>query len=281
MDIKRTLAFDLEGIIDPHIHTGPDHSPRAHTDIEAARAAAHAGMRAIGIKSHHTLTADRAAIAESIVDGIRVFGGLTLNASVGGLNSAAVENALSMGAKVIWMPTQDAAHHRRIKGKSGGISILDTDGNLCSDVFPILDLVRQSGAVLATGHLAPQESARLITTAVGMGVQKIVVTHPESGSASMPLSMQQALSKLGVFFERCYLHTTKGVASPVSIAEIAAHIRSVGIASTILATDFGRADLPNPVAGMQMYLEALLNEGFTRRELHRMAGSTPADVFAL
>ena len=275
------MAFDLEGIIDSHIHTGPDHNPRAHTDIEAARAAAQAGMRAIGIKSHHTLTADRAAIAESIVDGVRVFGGLTLNSAVGGLNATAVENALRMGARIIWMPTQDAAHNRRVKGNSGGISVLSTDGNLRPDVFPILELIRQSEAVLATGHLAPPESARLINAAVDMGVEKIVVTHPESGSVKMPLPMQQALSKLGVFFERCYLHTTKSVAAPVSIAEIAAHIRSVGIASTILATDFGRADLPNPVAGMQMYLDALLNEGFTYYDLYQMAGSTPADLFAL
>jgi hypothetical protein len=186
-----------------------------------------------------------------------------------------------MGANIIWMPTQDAAHNRRVKGKSGGISILKADGHLCPDVFPILDLIRQSEAVLATGHLAPQESARLITTAVGMGVQKIVVTHPESGSAHMPLSMQQTLSKLGAFFERCYFHTTKAVAAPVSVAEIAAHIRAVGTASTILATDFGRADLPNPVAGMQMYLDALLDEGFTHHDLTQMAGSTPAGLFAL
>ncbi len=42
--------------------------------------------------------------------GIRAYGALTLNHSVGGLNPVAVEIAGRSGAKIVWMPTVDAAN---------------------------------------------------------------------------------------------------------------------------------------------------------------------------
>src|SRR5262245_32349398 len=89
-----TTEFDLRGVIDMHLHCAPDVEPRLADDIQTTRAAAEAGMRAIVFKSHVTQTADRATIAERVVGNIRVFGGLTLNYPVGGLNPAAVELAL-------------------------------------------------------------------------------------------------------------------------------------------------------------------------------------------
>ena len=53
----------LKGFVDIHIHTSPDILDRKLDDISAAKSARDAGMTAIVIKSHITLTADRAAIA--------------------------------------------------------------------------------------------------------------------------------------------------------------------------------------------------------------------------
>src|SRR5512133_3370346 len=110
--------IDLTGRIDLHIHSAPDIWPRKMDDLELARAAAGRGMRAILIKSHWTLTADRAYLVEQVVPGIRVFGGLALNDTVGGFNPSAVEAALQMGAAQIWMPTMDSA-----AAKEGGLTI--------------------------------------------------------------------------------------------------------------------------------------------------------------
>ncbi|MBN1583493.1 MAG: histidinol phosphatase, partial [Anaerolineae bacterium] len=141
---------ELTGLIDVHIHTAPDVVPRRVDDLEAARDARDAGMRAIVIKSHVTCTADRAAIAEKAVGGIRVFGGLALNKAVGSLNPAAVDAALGLGAKIIWMPTHDAAHSCQVKGQAGGITLLDSEGDLRPEAGPILELIRDSNAVLST-----------------------------------------------------------------------------------------------------------------------------------
>ena len=105
MPTRDVHTYDLTGLVDIHIHTAPDTVARRIDDLQAAREARAAGMRAILIKSHVTCTADRAAIVEKAVDGIRVLGGLALNEPVGGLNPHAVDAALRLGAKEIWMPT--------------------------------------------------------------------------------------------------------------------------------------------------------------------------------
>jgi hypothetical protein len=273
--------FDLTGLIDMHIHSAPDIQPRFGDDIEITCQAEQAGMRAILLKSHVTLTADRAAIAEKTVGQLRVFGGLALNETVGGLNPAAVETAVMMGAKEIWMPTRSAAYVLGETGKDKGISLLSAAGDLLPEVYEILELISQADIVLGTGHISPSESAALAHAARKMGVRKILVTHPEADFIRMPVDLQVALAREGVFFERCFVDTTPLMNSAVSLPEIAEAIRTVGVASTILSTDFGQAANPAPVDGMRAYLSALAAEGFTPKEISRMAGENPAMFLGL
>jgi hypothetical protein len=274
-------TFDLTGLIDVHVHTAPDVRPRYADDIETVRAAKEAGMRAVLIKSHKTLTSDRAAIAEKVVGGIRVFGGLALNEFVGGLNPAAVEVALKMGAKQIWMPTRSAAQNRHANGLLGGIYLLTDDGRLRPELRPILDLIREADAILGTGHISPGESLVLVKAARAQGVRKILITHPEAHFTWWEPELQLRVVGEGVYFERCYVDTTPSMNETVSVAEIAAHIRQVGIESTVLSTDFGQAVNPSPVEGLQAYLTKLGAEGFQEKELRRMAGENPAQLLDL
>jgi len=69
-------------------------------------------MGAVLIKSHQNSTVERAWLVSQCVPGIRVYGGLVLNETVGGLNPAAVRLALDLGARQIWMPTRSARNHR-------------------------------------------------------------------------------------------------------------------------------------------------------------------------
>lgn len=83
----------LKGAIDTHIHTAPDIYPRSVTVVEAAHGARAAGMKAILVKSHCTDTSDRAELASKLT-GFAVFGGVTLNYPVGGLNIHAVRESI-------------------------------------------------------------------------------------------------------------------------------------------------------------------------------------------
>ena len=48
------------------------------------------------------------------------------------MNPQAVQSALELSAKVIWMPTVDAANEYHLRGKSGGISIYNENDSLLS-----------------------------------------------------------------------------------------------------------------------------------------------------
>jgi hypothetical protein len=107
----RDIFQDLRDAIDLHIHPAPDSFPRLLDDIEVAQDARRRGMRAIVLKGHTSVTADRAAIASRVVRGIEVYGGVVLNPAVGGLNPEAVRETLAMGGRVIWGPTMWAQQH--------------------------------------------------------------------------------------------------------------------------------------------------------------------------
>jgi hypothetical protein len=272
---------DLSDLIDMHIHTAPDVRPRALDDVDAARQAAEAGMRAIVLKSHVTCTADRATLAQGVVSGIQVRGGLVLNDAVGGLNPVAVEAALDLGACIIWMPTISAHNHRVKHGEApSGIRLLTQDGELQPLLFDVFDLVKQHDAVLATGHVSVRESVALVRAARTASVRKVVITHPEVPWVDMPAGIQQELRDLGATFERCYVSSLP-VGGGVPFARIVSDIRQVGVESTVLATDFGVATLPPPVKGMRTYVAALLAEGFSEQDIQLMAGETPARLLGL
>jgi hypothetical protein len=264
----------LTGLIDLHIHTAPDVRPRTLDDVSAAVLAEAAGMSAIVLKSHITLTADRATLAQQRVSSLRVCGGLALNEPVGGLNPAAVEVALKIGARIIWMPTLSAQNHRQASGRNDGITILKGDG-LEPKLLSILELIAGTDAILATGHLSVPEICLLVPTAKAAGVRRILVNHPEWPGVNMPAEVQEELRDEGAYFERCFVNTTR-LGGVVPIERLVADIRRVGIDSTVLATDLGQEGNPLPSDGLRMYAAALLDEGLSEQEVQRMAGENPA-----
>jgi hypothetical protein len=273
--------IDLEEVVDLHIHAAPDIRPRLMDDIELAREAATAGMRAVLFKSHHTLTADRATIAEKHVGGIRVFGGLVLNRAVGGLNPAAVEAALAFGAREIWMPTLDAANHRRAKGVGDrGIAVQGETGALLPQVLEILRLIAEQDVILGTGHLSVGEIQLLVKAARELGVNRILITHPELPIVNMPVAVQEELAGPDLFFERCLIVTMAGEGG-LPVSAIARAVRQIGPETTVMATDFGQAENPSPVEGMRRYIREMLDLGFDQHEIDCMTRANPAGLLGI
>jgi hypothetical protein len=270
---------DLTGAIDLHIHSAPDVRPRKLDDLAVARAAAARGMRAVLIKSHITLTADRAYLVEQVVPGIRVFGGLALNHAVGGINPAAVEPALRMGAAEIWMPTLSSTTQRH-DPVGPGISIYQ-EGRIADHVLDVLRLVAEHDAILGTGHLSTAEIVDLVPVARELGVRKILISHPEHPPVEMPPLIQEELrDRYGVLFERCLISTTlAGWTLP--FAALAAIIHRVGPESTVIATDLGQADKLSPVDGLAAYISLLRAEGFDEPSIRRMCSENPAALLEL
>ena len=280
----------LRGAFDLHVHSAPDIVPRLLDDVELARLYRDYGFGGFVIKNHYSPTYDRAYLVRRAVDGIEVFGGVVLNNSVGGLNPRIVYVAGKSGAKIIWFPTVDSANERPSllswRGKPNppawartqlelyergllgdAISILDEDGRIKPEVDEILDIIREFNMILATGHLSPSESMRLVRRAVERGVKKIIITHPEFPTTRYSIEQQRELAGYGVYFERCYESIITGRAS---IKDVARAIRETGIDRNILSTDLGQAHNEPPPQGYAKFIEELIDEGFAIDEIEVM-----------
>lgn len=286
----------LEGAIDTHLHAGPSLFPRLLDAVEAAEAAGAAGMRGIVIKHHHTPTADRAYLAHRAVPEVEVYGGVTLNYAVGGLNPFAVDAALKMGAMVVWMPSVDARNHLRHFGELGkygsrldyekpvfydevkGITILD-DGGLDPRVGQILNLVADADAAIATSHLDVEESRALVEEARRRGV-RVVVTHAAFVTASLSVEDQRWMAERGAFLELCYSSLSPAWRS-TSIDEVVEAVREVGVEHYILASDLGQVHNPPPPEGLRIYIMMLLERGFEPDEIRVMVKDNPERLLGL
>jgi len=246
----------LTGFIDTHIHTGPDVKPRLLNDYEAALEAQEKGMGAIVLKSHVEPTAGRAYITHRVT-GFPVWGGVTLNLSVGGLNPEAVLNTALMGGKIIWLPT---IHHNDID--------LDHDA-----LDEILHLVKEYNLVLATGHLDSGGIFQVIDQCQSLGVEKIMVNHPLTRVVGASLDEQKEMAR-HAYLEHCWVATMPqhDKLDPETIAE---SIKEVGAKHCILATDFGQEHNPRPVMGMQMMISSMIQQGISWEDVTRMCHDNP------
>ncbi len=270
------------GLVELHVHTSPDVRPRSCDDLELAREAQRVGARAVVIKSHHMLTADRALIARTVAPGVEIFGGVTLNPSVGGLNPAAVEVALKLGGKIVWLPTLFAVRHRQMEGQSGGIPLF-VDGRLVPEARQIFKQVADADVILATGHQSAEEIPILVKEAFATGVRKIVINHPEHRVVGMSCAAQRELRKeFPVFFERCYSQPGAKKGDYVSnFEENLRAIEEVGIESTVLASDAGQTENPSWAECWERTFAFFRARGMHDDELRQMTAVTPARLLGL
>ena len=284
----------LEGAYDLQIHVGPDVIPRRIDDIDCAKEFLARGMRGFVLKSHYIQTGERAQVVTKAVPGIRVFGAVTLNHSVGGLNPVAIELAGRSGCKIVWMPTVDAANETagRLDGgheklpfwakiqrelAAEGIappplSVIDASGNLTEPARRCLERIAKHNMILATGHLGRREIVALVRAARDMGVKKVLVTHAEFPSQNLTGDEQNELADMGALIEHCFTTTYTGKA-PWEAAF--ANIRQTGVARTVISTDLGQSINPPVAEGFAMFAQRLLDAGFTVDEIRTMAVTIP------
>lgn len=269
-------------LIDLHIHSAPDVRQRRHTDLELAAAAREAGARAIVIKSHHVPTMDRAWHSTQATPGLAVFGAVTLNWPVGGLNHHAVSTALKQGAKIVWLPTLHAENHRHKEGRNDGI-VVTRDGRVLEAAERIFELVAEADAVLATGHIGAEEIPVVVAAALAKKVRKIVITHPEHAIVGMNLDQQRALLRdfPTVIFERHYAQPDGHGGYAMNFATNLRAIEALGHASSVLATDAGQVENAPWVQCWEAYLAFLRKNGVSESALASMCAIQPAALLNL
>ena len=292
LKFEKRVQTLLEGSIDVHIHSAPDIFPRIMNDIDLALSAKEEGMRAILIKSHVVITADRAEIA-SQQTGFPVFGAIALNLPVGGLNLEAVEVALKMGAKEVWMPTIHASHYvaqkdhvptlaKAVKQGVKGLYLLNEDGSLKDELYPIFSKIAEYDAALGTGHITIQEAKKVVKEAAKVGVKKIIVTHPLATFVNYSTEdMKEALDSGAMFLEHVFNDVTRQVAFPITQKKIAEAIRAIGPKHIVMSTDAGQWLNPIPAQSMGIYIKDMLDLGLSEDDIRMMVSTNPARMLGL
>lgn len=280
----------LEGAVDVHVHTAPDLVERFQNDVDLAREASAAGMAGVVVKSHVVPTAGRVDLVNDAVGEDVLYGGVACNGTVGGLNRDAVEAALELGGKVVWLPTAWSANHASQARAAGvdrfvGQRVPDADeeipvavdGEVTPATAEILDLAAEYDAVVGTGHATPGEIEAVVGACADRGVD-CLVNHPCFRVVDVSLDRQARLAEMGAIMEYCAysVESTDGH----TVERVADAIERVGPDNAVLATDYGQAENP-PVPGLREFADAVVDAGIDRDDVRRCLVDTPTDLLDL
>jgi len=269
----------LKGVIDMHVHSNPDIRNRAYDDFELMEAAIRVGARAIVIKTHQGTTTDRAYLCNRYNERIHqgnnhftMYGSVTLNRQVGGINPAAVESGLKLGAKVIWLPTQSARNHlRRNRQNPDHCVEVIKDGKIVPELGDIFRLINEFDVVLGTAHLSPEECFRIVEAARNAGVKKIVVTHPEWWLVGMSITDQiRIVNDYNVILEHCFAQPLGGGKYKSNLEMNLQAILACGFKNIMVSTDGGQIENPHWEIALAQYIAYLADHGIPAEQIYHM-----------
>jgi len=308
----------LKGCIDVHIHGAPlgGWLPGRPTMVETCIEASEAGMRALVFKDHNTMVNNCAAIIQDFLgrmakekakDGIEftpveVYGGITLNYTVGGMNAHAVKVALGYGrCKEVWLPSLDAMHQKQAQGlpkevwekgicvTKGGIGASE---DLTDEMIEVLDVMADYNnntkgdvVVLSACHVSNEEKAAILKyiRKKGMNV-KVLLDHVTQEMTILTPSEAKEMIDLGGYLEFAEVTcipwpgmADNVVAYDYSFNLLKELIKEKGPDQLVLITDAGQPG-NKPVAGWKMFIKYCLAQGISEEMINVMAKEVPAKL---
>jgi len=265
----------LVGAIDLHAHFGPDSYDRQWDAFEVVKLAKERGMRGVVLKNHWSETAGLAQLIRKYgAQGIEVFGAVTLDTPVGGVNPMAVRymsDVEGRWGRIVWMPTHDSEHEVNYYKETRAKAIVSRNGKLIPE---------ERNLTLATGHVEPEEALMIMAEAKKRGITKIIVTHPLLGPqfTSMSLPQLQEAVKLGGAVEitaGTLIRDGDGKAHAIEV------IKALGAQNVFVGSDSGLVGTPNHPDALAMAAKSLRAAGFSEQDLNWMFKDTPARLVGL
>lgn len=286
----------ISGAVDLHVHPFPSPFPRRMGIVEATQDAARARYRAIVVKSHHhSMVPDVLALHETGLGDlpVQVFAGVALNPQVGGLNPYAVDLALNLGGKIVWFPTISSHAHLHHEEEGGSfpnatihlrhaypISILDEAGTIKPEVFDILEQIKEHDAILTGGHLPAAEIDLLITEAQRIGVQRILVNHPNFIVGASP-DVCAGWARKGVYIEHSVgmYDDFWGLRKKyMDFSTLEQYIAAAGVDKTMLVSDTGQQNNVRPVDVIKIAIKQLRDRDYDETSIRAMVGGNAGEL---
>jgi hypothetical protein len=288
----------MEGAYDAHLHASPGLTQRRKTIIEIAEEARSYRMKGLVFKDHQFSTAPVSQIMKSIVPELNVIGGITLAASVGGVNPAAVEANFKLGGRVVWMFSLESAWMLRrinspdfasgalyrnvgVKSENTGLTILKTDSEeLKEEAKEIVSLCKQYNAVLETSHLSREEGFAIVKEAKNQGHKKVVITHANASVTPLTVDDQLQFISLGAHLMYCMnVYQVKPTENAEPFTGLVKLIEAVNPKNVILGTDFGIRFLPSAPEGIRMMITGFLELGMTEDDIRMMVQTNTEKLY--
>ena len=258
--------------------------------MELADEATKMGMRAIVLKNLFGQSQDLAHLVNNLRGGgTEMIGMVSLNQYAGGMNARLARDYIRMGAKVISMPNIHAVNDLKRHGWPTDDAVyVYVNNELTPEAKEVLAVIADHGAVLYSGHIAPEESVMLAKDARNLGVKKYVVTHPLNLFTRCSVEQQKEMAASGAYMEHIvglaltYYHTNfPGHPMPVSPFQVIEEMKAVGFEHCVLSTDCGNGASASPVECLRSYIYSLLDAGLSRESIEEMVKKTPAKLLDL
>lgn len=277
-------AFDL------HVHIGPEMIPRKYTATSLIKSE-QGTMAGMALKNHFFPTTP--FIAGAPKTSLTLIGSVVLNNFVGGLNADVIYSTgtLSRTRFIVWFPTVNAkqfldtskweiapewVRNSSIRSRASKtikpITVWSAKRRLSKQCIEVLYAIKKTNAILATGHIAWQESYALVSRARRMGIKQIIITHPIYQRIAMPIAIQKNVAAQGCKIELCW---SMWKIDNIPIATIAKEINAIGAKNCILSSDSGQIFSPAPSEALMEFCTALQAEGITQNNLTTMLITNP------
>lgn len=294
---------DGKGVLDMHVHIGPELLRRRYSAASLADEARREGFGVI-MKNHFQPTTALVAAVKRAGDTVPLVGSVALNASTGGVDDHGVRAALSgwkmqvensdpdPGRFMVWMPTLCSESHLKlfnrrdtptewgVQGKYSrlfpvgtGYVLDENDPAVLSALDRCLDAIKRYDLILATGHLNKSETVFLVRRAHAMGLKRIVMTHPLFQATQQEIDvLVQLWQECGAYTELAYVNIAMDHLSYDAYAEV---IDAVGPEGVVLSSDLGQTFSPPVGEGLRDYFAQLAKHGVHADSIARMAVLNP------
>jgi len=284
----------LNGAIDCHAHGGSDPVDRLLLEDEIAFDYSRAKMRAVVFKTWFTPSASRIPLlrkyldrwaAENAIKPVEIFGGITLNYSVGGINPDAVKRCLGFpGFKYVWMPMVDSYRHRQLvydDWSGAGIKLLDDRGKVLPRLTEVLKIAADNDLIVASGHYSYSDTKAMFEEAKRVGVKRMEIIHPAHIHSKTLISEMKEAASEGVKLMISGLGTTAFPLHETGRVYAVRIIKEVGADNLIYGSDYGQIHNMSHLVGTEWTIKLLLAYGATKEEIKKIMQTTPAKHLGL
>ncbi len=282
----------LAGAIDCHIHAYPDFVHRSQDMLQVAVDAANAGMRAVAFKDHWHLTAGAAYVVQQTIDQmvrdgrlerrVEVYGGLGMNL---GINPEAVRMGVRYpNFKVVWFPTFKSygwARSAGIEDREDFVRLVGPSGDVLPEVREVLEIAAEAGVAVSLGHTDYEELLPVCALAHELGARTLL-DHPLLELNKLLVDEMRELAGLGAcvgtYCQPMIPSLYQPVQDPMETIET---IRAVGAGRCVFGSDFGQVLHVNTVAGVRIFVRALLGFGIPPEDVRTIVRDNPARLLGL